>query len=85
MSETKLCEECDQLALKTDGKGRWLCAHHLGYRPMIKPEAPIMRKFVKPERNALCFCGSGKKFKNCCMNKFKQTYVYAKKNNKGEV
>jgi len=24
---------------------------------------------VKPERNDLCPCGSGKKFKDCCINK----------------
>jgi uncharacterized protein len=26
-----------------------------------------------PERNDPCFCGSGKKFKNCCMNSIKSS------------
>jgi uncharacterized protein YecA (UPF0149 family) len=28
-----------------------------------------IRKFDKVGRNDSCPCGSGKKFKNCCMNK----------------
>jgi len=30
---------------------------------------PIVRGHKKLHRNAMCECGSGKKFKNCCMNK----------------
>jgi preprotein translocase subunit SecA len=33
-----------------------------------KPE-PIRNRAVKVGRNAPCPCGSGKKFKNCCMRK----------------
>lgn len=29
---------------------------------------PIERKRCKWGRNNLCLCGSGKKFKNCCIN-----------------
>jgi len=29
---------------------------------------PITRKRVKYGRNWLCLCGSGKKYKNCCIN-----------------
>jgi len=27
--------------------------------------------FILPDKNELCFCGSGKKFKHCCLKKFK--------------
>lgn len=33
-----------------------------------------VKKAVMPERNDPCPCGSGKKFKNCCMGKFPYTY-----------
>ena len=26
----------------------------------------------KPGRNELCHCGSGKKYKKCCLNKYKE-------------
>lgn len=29
---------------------------------------PIKRKRCKWGRNSLCLCGSGKKFKNCCLD-----------------
>lgn len=27
-----------------------------------------VREYAKISRNDLCFCGSGKKYKNCCLN-----------------
>ena len=36
-------------------------------QPIVYPK-PIIRK-NKIKRNEPCYCGSGKKFKKCCMNK----------------
>lgn len=37
------------------------------YPDEIKPVKPITRKGMKGrERNLMCLCGSGKKYKNCC-------------------
>lgn len=33
------------------------------------PKKEINKKYVKLKRNEKCFCGSNKKFKNCCINK----------------
>ena len=33
---------------------------------LLNPPAPIFNP-IKLERNAPCFCGSGKKFKKCCI------------------
>jgi hypothetical protein len=34
-------------------------------------EKPFRKKHVKPQRNAVCPCGSGKKFKYCCEREFR--------------
>jgi len=41
------------------------------FKPMVIPptEQQLKRKPPKIERNELCPCGSGKKFKNCCLKK----------------
>lgn len=33
---------------------------------------PYKRRIPKFGRNELCFCGSNKKYKNCCKDKFEQ-------------
>lgn len=33
----------------------------------LKEGGRILREVPGPERNELCFCGSNKKFKKCCM------------------
>jgi uncharacterized protein len=37
----------------------------------IKNRENQVVKHIEPERNDPCPCGSGKKFKNCCMNKWR--------------
>lgn len=37
---------------------------------------PWVRKNLKVNRNDPCPCGSGKKFKNCCINNYKSDYSY---------
>jgi len=37
-----------------------------------KRHTPIVRTSKKIGRNEPCFCGSGKKFKKCCINKEKR-------------
>jgi yecA family protein len=39
------------------------------YREMIEDRAPLQRKVEKIQPNGPCPCGSGKKYKKCCMNK----------------
>ena len=35
---------------------------------------PTLRRIVNVGRNDQCFCGSGKKYKKCCMNKVESGY-----------
>ncbi len=37
--------------------------------PLPPPVEPIRKDAVEPGRNDPCPCGSGKKFKQCCLNK----------------
>lgn len=37
---------------------------------MIRQGKPYIRKVNKIGRNDICFCGSNKKYKNCCMDQF---------------
>ena len=37
---------------------------------------PWVRKNLKINRNDPCPCGSGKKFKNCCIDNYKSDYSY---------
>jgi preprotein translocase subunit SecA len=37
------------------------CSHHHSYHQ------PFERDFPKLGRNEACFCGSGKKYKKCCL------------------
>lgn len=38
------------------------------YRKMLKGEDAPVQKEAAPGRNDLCPCGSGKKYKKCCMD-----------------
>jgi uncharacterized protein YecA (UPF0149 family) len=49
--------------------GNTLSKKHFGITMGIKPGAPWKRKAPKVGRNEPCPCGSGKKFKKCCLNK----------------
>lgn len=61
------CEECGQRpAIKTDGQGREVCRHCAAGLP-----DPFKRMGVTLGRNDNCTCGSGKKFKRCCLPKLK--------------
>jgi hypothetical protein len=33
-------------------------------------------KYIGLERNELCLCGSGKKYKKCCLPKFRQPFLH---------
>ena len=35
----------------------------------VKKNFPNLQKPIKIGRNDKCFCGSGKKYKKCCINK----------------
>ena len=37
--------------------------------PVVEDKKPVHEKRKKIGRNAQCPCGSGKKFKKCCLNK----------------
>ena len=36
---------------------------------IIRNYKPSIYEHLKPQRNGQCPCGSGKKYKNCCINK----------------
>jgi ribosomal protein L37AE/L43A len=67
MQNVAICEHChSEPALKTDGQGRWVCQRCLRGGPEgLQP----FRYSTKQSRNLPCSCGSGKKFKRCCMGK----------------
>jgi uncharacterized protein YecA (UPF0149 family) len=60
---TAACEKCGRKPIyKTDGQSRQIC------RRCAMGLAPTFHKTPRPGRNDLCPCGSGLKFKKCCMN-----------------
>lgn len=61
------CKYCDKPVYKTNGKSEPICYNraHTGSCEPIKPRRVIQTI----RRNDRCPCGSGKKFKKCCMNK----------------
>lgn len=61
-------------------KGKPYCKHHFNKFVLT---APLVREQEKVNRNEKCPCGSGKKFKNCCMNRAKKSYHFY--NNKEEL
>ena len=49
----------------------------------VVPSPPTLheprRKQATSQRNSLCYCGSRKKYKKCCMNKWKQMETNARR------
>jgi hypothetical protein len=60
-----ICTICQQKANFKIGY-RFYCKKHYKHLMLTKP---IRRAIINPERNAPCPCGSGQKFKNCCLSK----------------
>jgi len=62
------CRFCGKEAYKTDGRGFLICENMAATN---KCEGHNPPKYIKQlqQRNDLCSCGSGKKFKKCCINK----------------
>lgn len=55
-------------------KGKEYCKYHFA---KFVHTAPLVREQAKLGRNAKCGCGSGKKYKSCCINKApKQSHYY---------
>jgi preprotein translocase subunit SecA len=46
--------------------------------PLPKPVDPIKKEKEEPGRNEPCPCGSGKKYKQCCLNKDKKQGWFSK-------
>jgi uncharacterized protein YecA (UPF0149 family) len=59
-----LCVHCDREAAYKDREGNPVCKLH-----RYISIAPIRNAGTAINRNDLCGCGSGKKFKKCCMRK----------------
>lgn len=60
-----ICTVCEQKANFKIGC-RFYCKKHYKHLILTKP---IRRNIIQPNRNELCSCGSGQKFKNCCISK----------------
>jgi len=57
-----MCHQCDKRqGTKTDRHGRWTC-----WKCARRPARPITKK-TRPGRNDPCVCGSGRKYKRCCL------------------
>lgn len=59
------CHKCGEASFKTDSKSRLWCEKCL---KKAMNGVPFIAK-GKQGRNKPCNCGSGKKFKKCCLNK----------------
>ena len=65
------CKYCDKPVFKTNGKAEPICEKR-AYTGKCTGHQP--RQVIKlPGRNDKCGCGSGKKFKNCCMAAMMET------------
>ena len=60
-----ICTICEQKANYKIGY-RFYCKKHYKHLMLTKP---IRRNIIQPNRNEPCSCGSGQKFKNCCISK----------------
>lgn len=49
---------------------RFFCEEHYTHLMLTRP---IRRGIILPNRNDACLCGSGKKFKNCCIKNYEHT------------
>jgi len=63
------CPKCHGNKIKVDASGPYYCGDCGWERGLI----PIMRGQNKTGRNDRCPCGSGKKFKKCCLVKLKES------------
>lgn len=63
--ENNYCHKCGYPGYKTDGNGKVWCIKCLDKALKRKP----IVKGAKTGRNEQCVCGSGKKFKKCCLGK----------------
>lgn len=61
------CKYCGSLAYKTNGNAELICYNRAMYGTCESPKPVVKEKSEKIGRNAQCPCGSGKKFKNCCL------------------
>ncbi len=61
------CKYCDQPAYKTNGKAETICYNRAFTGSCEKPNLEI-RIADKVGRNEPCPCGSGLKYKKCCIN-----------------
>ena len=60
-----ICSICNKKANFKIGY-RFYCKQHYKHLMLTKP---IRRAIIQPERNEPCSCGSGQKFKYCCISK----------------
>lgn len=60
-----ICTICNKKANFKIGY-RFYCKKHYKHLMLTKP---IRRAIINPERNAPCPCGSGRKYKSCCIGK----------------
>lgn len=63
-SSSPFCTRCKKEYYTTTYLGAYLCT---ACAEQLKPE---MKRGLK--RNESCLCGSGKKFKNCCLKRHKE-------------
>jgi len=61
-------QEIDNLRLAIAPNAREIHAFWLARRAQDSPTATVRRSEPKLGRNDPCFCGSGKKFKKCCLH-----------------
>lgn len=67
MSKKEVCDFCGKPAYKTDGQCRTWC-----YRCFNPIKQPMVNIGPSIGRNDTCPCGSGMKYKKCCINKTKE-------------
>jgi preprotein translocase subunit SecA len=60
-------DDRDRVDRIADRMGNRMSGKLLGITRGIKPRSPWKRRMPKVGRNEPCPCGSGKKFKKCCL------------------
>lgn len=64
------CEFCNDIGFKTNGKAQLICESRANTGKCKTENKDIPLQITsKQQRNNLCSCGSGKKYKKCCINK----------------
>jgi hypothetical protein len=64
-----ICSICKEPAKFKIDK-RFYCKKHYKHLMLTRP---IRRGIILPNRNDTCTCGSGKKYKNCCLKNYEHT------------